>query len=81
MWRLIELPLAPVSTMAQEGRSSTSYFKHVPGFHQKLPIAKTFGSSVVFASELTGSFHNRILRDPDLELIVCVLKEDFVQND
>ena len=74
MWRLIKLVLAPVSTMAQQGRSSTSHFTHSPGLRLKFPVATTFGSSEFFASNTTGSFLCRILRDPGSALLICVSK-------
>ena len=64
MWWLIKLVLAPVSTMAQQGRSSSSHFTHVPMIHSKFPVATTLGSSEVFASNTTSSFLCRVLRDP-----------------
>ena len=72
MWRLIKLVLAPVSTMAQQGRSSTSHFTHIPGLRLKFPVATTLGSAVFFASNTTGSLICRIPRDPASALTVCI---------
>ena len=77
MWRLIKLVLAPVSTMAQQGRSSTSHFTHIPGLRLKFPVATTLGSSAFFASNTTGSFLCRILRDPGSPLLIFVSKGGF----
>ena len=74
MCRLIKLVLAPVATMAQQGKSSASHFTHIPGLCLKFPVATTLGSSVLFASNTTGSFLCRILKDPGSALAVCVLK-------
>ena len=63
-WRLIKLVLAPVSTMAQQGRFSTLHFTHIPGLRLRFPLATTLGSSVLFDSNTTGSFLCWILRDP-----------------
>ena len=72
MWRPLKLVLAPVSTMAQQGRSSTSHFTHIPGLRLTFPVATTLGSSVFFASNTTGSFLCRILRDPGCALLIFV---------
>ena len=72
IWRLIKLVLTPVSTMAQQGRFSTSHFTHIPGLCLKFPVATTYGSSELFASNNTGSFLCRILRDPGSTLLICV---------
>ena len=81
MWRLIKLVLAPVSTMAQQGKSSTSHFNHIPGLRLKFPVATTLGSSVSFATNTTGSFLCRILRDPGSALTVSFGKGGgFVQS-
>ena len=77
MCRLFKLVLAPVSTMAQQGRSSTSHFTHIPGFRLKFPVATTFGSSQFLASNTTGSFLCRILKDPGSALLICVSKWRF----
>ena len=77
MCRLIKLVLAPTSTMAQQGRSSTSHFTHIPGLRLKFPVATTFGSSKLFASNTTGSFLCRILKDPGSALLICVSKGGF----
>ena len=74
MWRLIKLVLAPVSTMAHQGRSSTSHFTHIPGLRLKFPVATTLGTSAFFASNTTGSFLCRILRDPGSPLLIFVSK-------
>ena len=74
MWRLIKLVLAPVSTIAQQGRSSTSHCTHIPGLRLKFPVATTLGSSKLFASNTTGSFLCRILGDPGSTLTVGVSK-------
>ena len=84
MLRPIKLVLAPVSTMAQQGRSSTSHFVHIPGLCLKFLVATTLSSSVFFASNTTGSFLCRILRDPVSAFPICVSKGEgggFVQND
>ena len=81
MCRLIKLVLTPVLTMAQQGRSPTSHFTHIPGLPLKFPVATTFSSSVFLASNTTGSFLSRILRDQGSALTVCVSKGGFVQND
>ena len=75
MWRLIKLVLAPVSTMAQQGKSSTSHFTHIPGLRLNFPVAITFGSSELFASNTTGSFLCRIPKDPISAFTVLCLKE------
>ena len=77
MWWLIKLVLAPVSTMAQQGWSSTSPFTHISGLRLKFPVATTLGSSGLFASNTTGSFLCRILRDPGSPLLIFVSKGGF----
>ena len=80
MWRLIKLVLAPVSIIAQQGWSPLSHFTHNPGLRVKFPVATTLGSSVFFASNTTGSFLCRILKDPGSASKVCVSTGGFVQN-
>ena len=81
MWRLIKLVPAPVSTMAQQGKYSTSHFTHIPGLRLNFPVATTLGSSVFLASNATRSFFCRILRDPVSALIVCASSGGFVRSD
>ena len=81
MWRLIKLVLSPVSTTAQQDRSSTSHFTHIPWLRLKVPVATTFGSSELFASNTTGSFFCWTLKDPGSALTVCVSKGGFVQSE
>ena len=77
-WRLIKMVLAPVSTMAQQGRSSTSHLTHIPELRLKFPVATTFGSSVILASNTTGPFLCRILGDQGSALTGCVSKGGFL---
>ena len=77
MWWIFKLVLAPLSTMAEQGKSSTSHITNLPVLRLKTPVAKTFDSTVFSASN-ESSFLFGILRDPRLELMVSVfLKRGF----